>query len=1070
MATAGDFLRAPPPPSSPLPDATPSPPKKPQTAGDFLRAAPPEDAPQEPLSTTEQVLLTGARVVPPIVAGIVSAPLGPLAPLVTAGVGSAAEYGAQRYEVSRGARKEVSKGGVALAAPLSIIPGAKLERVTAPLARGALRVGEGALIGGGATTASTLVEEGRLPTTGEFLRGAVTGGAFGAGGAVLEHATGTGRAAARVEGKPAETSVEGGPAPKVATEGEQLGFDTQSFRNVPKKEPPKPPLERPEPQPGEQMGFEQPSFRKVPGLHEAAFGEKPTPARPRDPERLKGEIDAVDREYAHLPPEERQTLKDLKLQQAEETAWRARETQPVQRTKDLADELVFDPEVAARKPRGEMMKAEELHAAGSHIADILDDMQPLAEHVAANPDDLAAQLQLKKKQTELVWSVSAFEGAKAEAGRALNILKFQMDALRKGQIGPIKAALKLGAKADDILAIMRMGTDSEKMKALMALRKPTRGELFRSFWMSNVLSGPKTLIRNTIGNIVPMGLDVVTTPFAAGVERLSGVEHGQRQVFAGEVPQKLQALRTQTIGGMQFGMKEAWRQASEVFNQGYGRSASWENLPSVSWVEHVLPNAPKGLKTALDYPARALAATDTFFRTMNYHMDVFGGAYAQAKRELGPQASHEAVTQRMTDIISRPTDHPELFANAEKNATRRVFQESGKLDTALYKLRDVGPMGYVIPFVRTPVAIMRQGLQLTPAGFSTKLHGLAPTARMSAQIKGEAAFGTVLMASLAGLIADGKLVVHGTGPQDPVERDKFYREGHRPNSVEFGGHSVGFSVLGPLAQPIQMIANGFDAYRDRAAKGDLKGASEIAEASAGDALGRMGKSMLDQSFVRGLSDFVGLVSDPVNRGTRTAGSLAGGFIPYAGAVRSVTQAMDPTLHQAETIPEYLKTQIPVLSESVPPRLRATGEPIQIEQMGGALGRALLPTDVSRIQSSPVEQELDTHGVRLTFPEGQVRVRTKEGKSAPLSREDESTVAQAKGQATMIALEKLITTPGYQHAKPENQTRQLEALIGRIRDVVHARAVAAVAGKRPLTADFLIPPGMQRTSPPAQSAR
>src|SRR5262245_30855372 len=795
--------------------------------------APPADGPQEPLSTTEKVLLTGARVVPPIVAGIFGTPA------LAVPVGAGSEYLAQKYEQHRGARKDVSQGGVVLAGALSAIPGAPLESLAAkPVLRFGARVGEGALIGGGATTASTVIEEGRLPTPSEIMWGAGTGAVFGAGGGALEAATGTGRAAARVEGQPAKASVEGGPANKAAAEGEQLGFDTESFRNVPKKEPPKPPIERAEPQPGDQMGFEEPSFRKVPGLHEAAFGEKPTPARPRDPERLQGEIDAVDREYAHLPPEERQTLKDLKLQQAEETAWRARETQPGQRTKELADELVFDPEVAARKPRGEMMKAEELHAAGSHIADILDDMQPLAEHVAANPDDLAAQLQLKKKQTELVWSVSAFEGAKAEAGRALNILKYQMAALRKGDIGPIKAALKLGASADDILSIMRMGSDSEKMKALMALRKPTRGELFRSFWMSNVLSGPKTLIRNTIGNIVPMGLDVVTTPFAAGVERLSGVEHGQRQVFAGEVPQKLQALRTQTIGGMQFGMKEAWRQASEVFNQGYGRSASWENLPSVSWVEHVLPNAPKGLKTALDYPARALAATDTFFRTMNYHMDVFGGAYAQAKRELGPQASHEAVTQRMTDIISRPTDHPEVFANAEKNATRRVFQESGKLDTALYKLRDVGPMGYVIPFVRTPVAIMRQGFQLTPAGFSTKLHGLAPTARMSAQIRGEAAFGTLLMGGLAMGLANGQIVVHGSGPTDPVERDKFYREGHRPNSVEIAGHSIGYSQLGPLAEPISLMANYFDAYRDAQAKGDTKGAADIAQRAAIDGGGR----------------------------------------------------------------------------------------------------------------------------------------------------------------------------------------------------------------------------------------
>src|SRR5262245_9641498 len=1053
-------------------EATPPAAKKPTVA-------PPEDAPQEPLSTTEKVLLTGARVVPPLVAGIFGTPA------LAVPVGAGSEYLAQKYEQSRGARKDISKTGVVIAGGLSAIPGAPLESLAErPLLRVGARIAEGAGIGGGATTVSTVAEEGRLPTASELMWGAGTGAVFGAGGGALEAATGAGRARARVEGKPAEVSVEGGPAPKVAAEaprppaeGEQLSFETPSYQKVPKAEPPKPPLERAEPTP-EPGRFEEPSFRRVPGLHEEAFGEKPTPARPRDPERLQGEIAAVDREYAHLPEESRNILKAVKLQQAEETAWRARETQPVQRTMDLADELVFNPEVAARKPRGQTMKAEELHAAGSHIADILDDMQPLSEHVAANPDDITAQLQLKKKQTELVLSVSAFEGAKAETGRALNILRYQMNALRKGDPALIKRALKLGAKADDILNIMRLPTDQAKMRALMALRKPTRWEIARSYWMSNLLSGPKTLIRNTIGNTIPPALDIITTPFAAGIERLRGVPLEERTVFAGEVPKKLRALGlfgTEKIGGMQFGLREAIRQASEVFQQGF-KFTDISELPPVSWADTLFPNAPHGVRRALDYPARALAATDTGFRTLNYHMDIYGGAYAQAKRELGFNATREALEQRMTDIISRPADHPEIFANAEKNAERRVFQEKGKFGQWLAQGKDIGGVGYVIPFVKTPAAIVRQGLQLTPVGFAKWTHGLAPTERMSAQIRGEAAFGSLLMGGLALGVAEGKIKVHGAGPQDPVERDKFYREGHRPNSVEIAGHNIGYSVLGPLAQPISLVANYYDAYQDAVAKGDGKTAFQIAEQAAGHGTALAVRSIRDQSFVRGLSELNNVLSDPEHFWARFSGQLASGFVPYSGAVRSVTQASDPVLRQAETPQEYIQTGLPPVVQRglglspVPPRLRATGEPIEIEQAGGALGRALLPTDVSTIKVSPVEKELDTHKVRLTFPEGQVQVRTKEGKSEPLSREDESTVAQAKGQATMIALEKLITTPGYQHAKPENQTRQLEAMIGRIRDVVHARAAAAVAAKRPLTADFLIPPGMQRTSPPAQSAR
>src|SRR5215813_271015 len=1056
MATAGDFLGGAPQPVEK---------KKPTTAGDFLKG--PEEqaaeaaAPQEPLSTTEKVVLTGARVIPPIVAGIFGGPVAAVP------VGAGSEYLAQKYEQSRGARKDVSKTGVVIAGGLSAIPGAKFETLAErPLLRIGARAAEGAGIGGGATTVSTVAEQGRLPTAGEFLTGAATGAAFGTAGGVFEAATGTGRAAPRVEGTPADVSVEGGPAPKVATEapkapaeGEQLSFETPSYKAVPKVEPPKPPLERAEPTP-EPGRFEQPSFQKVPGLHEAAFGEKPTAARPRDAERLAGEIDAVDREYAHLPEASRNTLKAVKLDQADETAWRARETQPVQRTMDLADELSFDPKVAAAKARGETWKAEELHAAGSHIADLLDDMQPLAEHVQANPDDLGAQLRLQKLQTELVASVTSFEGAKAETGRALNILKYQMTALRKGDPGLIKAALRRGADAGKILDILRLPTDAEKMKALLALQTPTWGQTARSFWMSNLLAGPKTLIRNTIGNIVPPVLDITTTPLAAGLEKLRGVPLAERQTFAGEVPYKFQSLRSQQIGGMQFGFREALRQASEVFHTGFEGQPSWEHLPQQQWSERVFPNVSPGVRTALEYPGRALAATDRFFRTLNYHMDLFGGAYAQARRELGAGATSDAVKARVTDILSRPSD--ELLANAEKSATRRVYQESGKVDEWLMKGRDIGPMGFVIPFVRTPVAIVRQGFQLTPAGFSSRLHGTAPTARMSAQIRGEAAFGTLLMGGLAMGLANGQIQVHGSGPTDPVERDKFYREGHRPNSVEIAGHSLGYSQLGPLAEPISLMANYFDAYRDAQAKGDTKGAAEIAQQAAIDGGGRALRSIKDQSFVRGLSDLNDFVSDPGHHGVRFLGGMASGLIPYSGAVRSVTQAMDPVLHQSDTIPEYLESQIPGLSQNVPPRLRATGEPLTMEQEGGALGRALLPTDVARIQSTPVDQELDKHGVRLTFPEGQVKVKIGGGKkSEPLSREDETTVAMAKGQATMAALDALIAQPSYQKADERVQTKQLQRTIDLMRGIVQRRAAAALMAKRPLSVDDLMPPVVRK---------
>jgi hypothetical protein len=322
-------------------------------------------------------------------------------------------------------------------------------------------------------------------------------------------------------------------------------------------------------------------------------------------------------------------------------------------------------------------------------------------------------------------------------------------------------------------------------------------------------------------------------------------------------------------------------------------------------------------------------------------------------------------------------------------------------------------------------------------------------------------------------VATGQLQVHGTGPTDPVERDKFYREGHRPNSIEILGHDVGYSALGPLAQPISIIANQYDAYKEAIAKGDTKTAFQIAQETAAYGAGRAMKSLKDQSFVRGLSELNNVLSDPANNASRFFGGIASGFIPYAGAVRSVNQALDPTLRQADTPLEYVETQVPGLSKNVPPRLRATGEPIQMEQAGGALGRALLPTDVSTIQSSPVEQELNRLKVRLTFPEGQVRVQVpdqlKGTKTEKLSREDESAVAQAKGQATMAGLAQVIGAPDYAKQSEVVQRTRVQAKIDQMRKLVHTRAQVAIRAKRPLTVEGLMPPGIGKAGE-TQAAR
>lgn len=162
-------------------------------------AAPPPWHPTPPmpqLDTFGQVVTTGMRVVPPLVAGGVTA-LATKNPYLTAAVSSAASgFGAttaQWYEKTFGPREAYSPGAIAFDTALGAVNPA--ARGSTTLARTASQMGYGGVLGGVGGAGNQLIETGELPSWQQTAANTAMGAAFG--GAVHAGFEGVGALARR---------------------------------------------------------------------------------------------------------------------------------------------------------------------------------------------------------------------------------------------------------------------------------------------------------------------------------------------------------------------------------------------------------------------------------------------------------------------------------------------------------------------------------------------------------------------------------------------------------------------------------------------------------------------------------------------------------------------------------------------------------------------------------------------------------------------------------------------------------------------------------------------------------
>ena len=190
------------------------------------------------------------------------------------------------------------------------------------------------------------------------------------------------------------------------------------------------------------------------------------------------------------------------------------------------------------------------------------------------------------------------------------------------------------------------------------------------YYYSSILSGPKTHERNFLGNAANVLTNLAVTPAAAAVDAArSAVTGAPRSMFLGELPHQ--------VAGAVLGVERGLSDALFSLKHGVNRSALTHAMSAAEAGKLDLPRTEfaGGLANPFNLPGRMLDAADQLFRGIAKNQELYGAAYAQARRE-GKRG--QAFTERIAELRTGTTPEAQQIQDtADAFARRSVFQEQG---------------------------------------------------------------------------------------------------------------------------------------------------------------------------------------------------------------------------------------------------------------------------------------------------------------------------------------------------------------------------------------------------------
>lgn len=736
-----------------------------------------------------------------------------------------------------------------------------------------------------------------------------------------------------------------------------------------------------------------------------------------------------------------------------------------EQTRKRAKEILGDPNAIVGITRaGRRLRPEEHHALVQSVASNTDRMAELFRALDNVPElsdqwhVLKGELDARSRLNDKL--LGATVRARRQAGQSLQT--YRIMARRNLDLGVwlTDARQIMGgdvpeetaAELHRLLNVARLSgseLDQRKLSNFMARLRPTsRWEKLSAIRKAvGLLSGPVSHARNFVSNVAFGGLEVVKDIPAYALDQLLR-QHTGVSAKVGLNREMLKASFQGASDGVrralnqQFGDFEGLKQALSATRDprehtrilrdalregGIDSLEKWDIFRRANFDNPWLDSVVNGI-------FNSYGAADKPFKGFAFARSLHEQAVLFARRE---GLDGDLLGRRIGELQTNPT--PEMVARATSDAEFAVFQNAGALAKlgARAKTADVPEpiiflLEWFLPFTRTPANVISRAVEGSPLGFvgvgskGAKLRSVKRELDRARQLAsgdrireleailereqkalverfGRATVGSVAALGGFALWMQGRMT--GTFPATSQERDIWALEGRQENSVKVGDFWRSIEGISPIGN---LMVFGANLARELAQRQETTGTPSALMESFGTASLQLGQTVKEQSFLRGVEDFLTLFDPDIERrGTRFLASQATSLIP--AVVRQASAGSDPLVREATGFGERLIAQTP-LRRRLEPKIGQLGQTIQ-QGPGGASGALRRVIDPFRARedrrTDALVGELSRIGANIT------RRRRKKGQNAEEFRREQ----EVYGELLTEALTELFQDPEYQ-AIPE----------------------------------------------------
>lgn len=566
------------------------------------------------------------------------------------------------------------------------------------------------------------------------------------------------------------------------------------------------------------------------------------------------------------------------------------------------------------KNKGKVLTNQEVLDAAKH-SDILtkvvsrDQTLKFNSALTALRQEVAAGASGKGISADFVKNVESLSSVAADTGRKLKAFDIGADAtLRSVKEDLVKKLIDLGHKAEDIVAKgknVNFDSPKEANAFYRSIEKAGIKDTLNEYRYINLLSSPKTHIVNAFSNLLQTTVVNPATKLVSGaIDTIGSKLTGKTQEhYLSQVPAYYKGALS-SVG-------ESVNNFVKVLqDSAYIKRPDLNQIPSGNRVLNFGPTI-KGVKISGTLIPKLLEASDVLFQGIlkGGEKEALATKYLKQGKKISAAVLDKQATENAAYSVFR-----KALDSSNKTGQGKVLSAIDKFTVGVYKLRETPGVGWIIPFVQTPMNILKQGIEYSPAGITTLLGSSDKTGQLA-----KALIGSGVMTGAAWVAHQGDST--WSVPTNPKMKEAFYAAGKQPYSIKIGDKWVSFSQLGPMAYPIAMAAAAKNYFEQ-----DPKAHDKSTFDKAVSTLGGLTKFFSDQSYVQGLGDIVKAVQGDVQSISRTFSNLPSQVIPLSSLLRWVARTIDPVYRQPTNVLDTIKSQLPGVSTTVAPFKDVYGNP------------------------------------------------------------------------------------------------------------------------------------------------